>query len=615
MPAKSAAQRAKEYRERVKLDSEKYLHSCINDKIRKRVKRNEMKLPENREQYERYKSRDRRRKEICKVNQIEKENVNVSNKPSTAASFAKSVHRVEKNMPRRKSSKVNVVSKILRTMTPESRTKVLTKSKLLYKSTKRKIAADKQDHQVLAFLEEADISYVCPGRKDTVYIGKNDTGESMYKPKHYLRWTLDEIVSMFNTEKEDDAKVSYYRVNKVASVNKHIKLSSEKPDEDCRCEMCENVDLLLDVISKTLRRENEKSLAKKVPVDAIEFAQTLVCDIHSKKCVLRTDDQCEMCNGFDLEYKDILEFMKTVPEVKLKQWRRIDSKVRKIETTETGSHVVALLKEKVYDKGYLIHVYNIYRQFRELKTLKNKLALDEAIVSVDFARNYDNKQAAEIQSAYFGHDTFTLYTACCYLKDCNGKLESFPLGIVSNEANHDRNVSFSNNMLIIDNLTARNPNLKAVYFWSDGCAKQFRSKYVFKSLLLYPENLKISWDYGEVSHFKGPHDGIGATIKRSVYQAVQQNKVVINTAEEFAKAANLYTEIKVLYMDKTQVKCPDLDDAVAVTGTHKIHHVLRDGKRLLFKKNSPYWFKKEPVFKDLNYQTTKRQSRRLKRKR
>ena len=72
------------------------------------------------------------------------------------------------------------------------------------------------------------------------------------------------------------------------------------------------------------------------------------------------------------------------------------------------------------------------------------------------ARNYDNKQASEVQSAYFGHNTFTLYTVCAYLKDKDGNLDYFPLGVVSNEANHDRNFSFTINQIVIDTLRNRN---------------------------------------------------------------------------------------------------------------------------------------------------------------
>ena len=58
--------------------------------------------------------------------------------------------------------------------------------------------------------------------------------------------------------------------------------------------------------------------------------------------------------------------------------------------------MLSLCLKKVNKKGYLVHVYNIFRQFRELKTLKENNEQDEAIVTVDFARNYDNKQATEI---------------------------------------------------------------------------------------------------------------------------------------------------------------------------------------------------------------------------
>ena len=69
--------------------------------------------------------------------------------------------------------------------------------------------------------------------------------------------------------------------------------------------------------------------------------------------------------------------------------------------------------------------------------------------------------------------------------------------------------------------------------------------------------------------FKGPHDGIGdMKIKRSEYYylAVQQNKVIISTAKEFADVANVYSRNKVLYLDKAEIQYPDLDEAKALPG-------------------------------------------------
>ena len=74
------------------------------------------------------------------------------------------------------------------------------------------------------------------------------------------------------------------------------------------------------------------------------------------------------------------------------------------------------------------------------------------IFSVNFCKNYENKQKNEIQSAYFGHEAFTLYTAACYFKnelpgakrdpDCD--LYMLPVVIVSNQiVQHERNIAYS----------------------------------------------------------------------------------------------------------------------------------------------------------------------------
>ena len=52
--------------------------------------------------------------------------------------------------------------------------------------------AEVQDH-IARFSEKPDISYCCPGQKDTVYCGKAEDGEKMFKPKHYLLHTNEKL--------------------------------------------------------------------------------------------------------------------------------------------------------------------------------------------------------------------------------------------------------------------------------------------------------------------------------------------------------------------------------------------------------------------------------------
>ena len=173
-------------------------------------------------------------------------------------------------------------------------------------------------------------------------------------------------------------------------------------------------------------------------------------------------------------------------------------------------------------------MYNICRQFSELKFLKNNLKPNEVILSVDFSQNYENKQLHEIQSAYFGHEAFTIFTCACYHVPCeadNNKigLNTIPIAIISNKTIHERIIAFHCNQKLLE--IVHNYVPYEVYFWSDGCSSQFRSQYVFRSLSFYPADMKLFWDYGEAHHFKGPHDGIGGTIKRKIYQDVMSSKV------------------------------------------------------------------------------------------
>ena len=96
-----------------------------------------------------------------------------------------------------------------------------------------------------------------------------------------------------------------------------------------------------------------------------------------------------------------------------------------------------------------MNIYNIFRQYSELKYLKQNLESNEVILSIDFSRNYNNKQKHEIQSAYFGHEAFTIYTAECYSKeyindqteaDLDSGLNVLSVAIVSNETVQQRNI-------------------------------------------------------------------------------------------------------------------------------------------------------------------------------
>ena len=57
--------------------------------------------------------------------------------------------------------------------------------------------------------------------------------------------------------------------------------------------------------------------------------------------------------------------------------------------------------------------------------------------------------------------------------------------------------------------------MSAIKFWSDGCASQFKSRYVFYMIAKYDN---IEWNYFEANHDNGPVDGVDVFVKHVVYR-------------------------------------------------------------------------------------------------
>ena len=188
-------------------------------------------------------------------------------------------------------------------------------------------------------------------------------------------------------------------------------------------------------------KSNYHELASKLEVDITEFISGNVCSVKDFDCC---SNVCDKCPGKDLmtEIMDVLSRIDSITYNKSMKKGNCSKNVQKIKVLQSG--------EDVADKflaltGSIIklHVYNIFRQYSELKHLKKNLGLDKIILSVDFSHNYDNKQHHKIQSAYFGHEAFMLFTAACYSKgettseavatiDKDTDLQVLPVVIVSN---------------------------------------------------------------------------------------------------------------------------------------------------------------------------------------
>lgn len=110
------------------------------------------------------------------------------------------------------------------------------------------------------------------------------------------------------------------------------------------------------------------------------------------------------------------------------------------------------------------------------------------------------------------------------------KIVKRPMTIISESSDHSRIASMSCINMLVEEVE-KSIALKNAIFWSDGCAAQFRSRFVFKILVNYRTDLNMQWHFNEAHHGKGPMDGIGGTIKNVVYRNVKSGKILVNSAK------------------------------------------------------------------------------------
>ena len=100
--------------------------------------------------------------------------------------------------------------------------------------------------------------------------------------------------------------------------------------------------------------------------------------------------------------------------------------------SERFKESVASLKRYIYSKKSQNRHYNHVKE-----------SLDHAD-HVDYAESYKNSQQNEIQRAYFGNTTFSIFTACCHTKSLdNGGLKKDSIVVVSDSTEHNRTAALT----------------------------------------------------------------------------------------------------------------------------------------------------------------------------
>jgi len=131
---------------------------------------------------------------------------------------------------------------------------------------------------------------------------------------------------------------------------------------------------------------------------------------------------------------------------------------------------------------------------------------------------------------------------------------------------------------IIRHLEGKIESFAKLYIWSDGCASQFRSRFVFSFLSHFHLDKEIEWHFNEAHHGKGPMDGVGGPIKNKVFREVKSGRLIVRSPKDFADAAErLVPKIDSIYLPLNEMmeEPSYVKDAPKIVDTLKIHKIIR----------------------------------------
>ena len=223
------------------------------------------------------------------------------------------------------------------------------------------------------------------------------------------------------------ATLKFWKLYQFLKLHKEYKWNRDIPHESCACEICENVRLFTTVVNRKIKDREQK-----LPTTAKDIVEKYSCNANQAEYMT---EACPNCPKVELPYNlknqaenyeesddadnsDDEEEDDGNRDITYYMWTTIDSKVQKVASEVAIDEIQSLLEEKIDELKK--HIYVKCEQQREYNRLKHALKPGEFIVHVDYAESYKNEQQDEIQSAYFGHETFSLFTACCYAREIQG---------------------------------------------------------------------------------------------------------------------------------------------------------------------------------------------------
>lgn len=536
--AKTSTERYRTFKKKLKKDNERYNMFKTKDKERKRAERkkpntkneseiaHQMKL--NRDRVRKYRLLHKAKAGVSTKQKVEVEEAEVAY--ATPQALGKAVGKIKPHLPKSPRKRKAVIKKLA------SSTGIpLVKRKTISNGGNQKLAPE-VIKKVQSFYQFNHVSRQTAGRKEFVVSWKG--GKKEHLQKRYLLFSLKEAHALFLKD-NPTVKIGLSKFSSLRPVN--VVLSSSMPRNVCCCQYHENIKLLCDCLSKEV---------SEFPSYSSEFVDNFVCSSASEECML---GKCAKCPNYLNSFKDSSS-AKDLPLITWYEWERVDvlvsgkkstskkkvvKKMMKVCKEGTINDALAKLEEKM--PSFLQHVFIKRKQSVYFEETLNNLTEEECVIQVDFAENYSCSYQDEIQTAHWSQEQVTLFTVAVWTKaKANTERVCESHVIVSDDTDHDKKSVIAFLWYVINHLVKdRHPSVKHVYAFSDGPTSQFKNRYLVHFLHKLTNIVNIQWNFFATSHGKGVVDGIGATVKRLVYNAVTTRAApVVQDAHSFYQVAS-----------------------------------------------------------------------------
>lgn len=453
----------------------------------------------------------RQRRKDAKEKVVEEETMITCKSPfTTRQTFGKAMKRVSVALPSSPRKRLAVIKELT---IRESSVQVL--NAVTVDDIKKKSALPKETiSAVKNFYRRDDISRQLSGKKEYKSI-KNEAGEKEKVQKRLLMYTLKELHDLYKKENSGNP----VGISKFCELRpEEVQLASTKNHRVCCCVYCENLSLLLTACEFN-------SGPKKIK----ELIEMIVCDRKSANCMRNT---CELCGVSQLKRFVESETISWNDDESISFYQWKNGKLELVLVTYNQ------VKEMLMDqtKNILKHSYNIWRQAEELQKQKEDLSIGEIILQTDFAENYYIKHQDEVMQAHWNAAqgvSVTIYTAVIYFRQiASADIQTQCYAIISDANKHSAyEVNIFNEQIINDFTITCEINVESVILWTDGAAAHFKNRY--SMMTLTSSNVYRSWNFTESYHGKGPHDGVGAVVKRNVWHRVLRGKAIVRNAKDF----------------------------------------------------------------------------------